>query len=309
MGNEKTELLTNENLRQILLNKENIAPLEELLAREISKLKRLRKLADQDKLNFGPTPSEDQLEGILAEVKEKVDSFLGVNNVDAPNVLHNGFMRFSINHLGLLFNYGVGAAALGYGLPKGLGGSWVGWLFAFVGSSILIRAALDHLKMSKRSFYTELSETITLARIRRAPTITTVGHEYAHHIQKIRGLNSAECSIINEGHAIGVANHIALHYREKEDNEAFLFRTTNGNVRQLKEAYRWICKEQHLNPKKSLGVTGPIRDPLEDYINVAVFGSTAHALGRAVVYLCESVRGPQVYREILNGKFQFAAAK
>ncbi len=308
MGNEKAELLTNENLRQILLNKENIAPLEDLLAGEISKLNRLNKLADQDKLNFGPMPSEDQLEDILAEVKEKVDSFLGINKVNAPDIEYNGLIRFDRSHLKILFNYCFGAAELWYGIPKSFEGSWVGWLVTAVGSITLIRAALDHRKTSKKSFYERSQETIVLAQNRRASVTTTVGHEYAHHVQKISGLKD-EYSIVKEGHAMGVANHVALHYSQKEDNEAFLFKTTFGNVRQLKEAYRWLCKELGFNPKKSLGVTRSAKGITDDIFETDVFGSTPHAIGSAVIYLCESVRGPQIYREILQGKFQFAAAK
>ncbi len=309
MGNEKAELLTNENLKRALLNRGNISPLEELLAAEISKLERLQRLLKQGKLNFGPVLPAAQLEGMLAEVKEDVDRFLGVNEVNAPDIKYNGLMRFGRQNLTSLIGYGVGTAGLLYGIPKSLEGSWVGWFVTALGSGTLIRAALDHLKISKKSFYDISSGTIVLARNRRASITTVVGHEYAHHVQKISGLEGREYSIAMEGHATGIASHVALHYREKEGNESFLFGTTSRNVRQLKEAYRWLCKELGVNPRKSLDVAISTNDLTDDIFGRAVFGSTTHALGSAVVYLCESARGLQVYREILQGKFQFAAAK
>lgn len=76
--------LENERLKQLLLRRENIPVLEEILATETEELKRLQKLKKKGLLDFGETPREEDTRELFTRICAEVDTVLGVANLPLP---------------------------------------------------------------------------------------------------------------------------------------------------------------------------------------------------------------------------------
>ena len=137
-------------------------------------------------------------------------------------------------------------------------------------------------------FYDNDEKLITVAPLRRTSLIPGIAHEYAHYIHYRKGLGDLCYDLFAEGHARGVERHIAEEYKEKEDNEAFLYDILEETACELKYAYIWVCKELDKKPKKSLLKVGDKGKIFE------------HDLGNAFFSIYETLYGKDVYKETLN---------
>ena len=138
---------------------------------------------------------------------------------------------------------------------------------------------------------------IELVEAPRSSFIPVTAHEYAHHLQQIKRLLFRQYFTFLEGHARGVERTIAEQYREKEDNEAFLWDISNKTVEELKLAYQWACASLGEKPKKSLGKT---RTQYGGFFTK----QDPHTLGNALFRLYEAIHGKDIYRQAIHGEFQ-----
>ena len=77
--------IENNHLKELLLRRENLPVLEEVLARESAELERLQKLKRKGRLDFGKLVKEEEVPELLAEVYPKVDDFLGFARENLPD--------------------------------------------------------------------------------------------------------------------------------------------------------------------------------------------------------------------------------
>ncbi len=270
-----------ENLRERLLDKNNLPILEDLLNKEIQRRNWLKELKSKGALDFGPKYSRKELPVVLAQVKADVDKFLGTSHVDMPR--SDYFTFFSI-----------------HGLPPG--GFLVGAGNAFsnqetitVGVELLIYAFLTagcmYILFSEPR-YNQLSKKITLRRQKRSDIIPVFAHEYSHYLQQryvFPGLVSDHAT--KEGHSRGVERFIADLYKDRTGNLAFVYGSNKRHVGDLGEMYKWLCRKHGLQPKIKIRKLG-------------LFASE-HAIGTTAFYIQEALQGDKIFRQILDGTFKF----
>ncbi len=100
--------LKNSNLIQLLLDKDNISPLESILDTESQYLKNLQKLDDMRMLDFGPELDNKELNAVFPYVKKDVDRFLGVSNINQPPCRYYNLFRPSTVTIPIISLYGFG---------------------------------------------------------------------------------------------------------------------------------------------------------------------------------------------------------
>ena len=283
--------IKNKNLEKILLSEDNIPIVEHLLYLQSQELQRLKKLKEDDKLDFGKKYSRKQLKELFPIVKNKVDSFLNVNNISNPRVDY-----FSITSPESLLG-GPGFSVFGGAVLIGGGIGFKETYFLQAGAISIFNCILQ-IYLRNNDHYHPLFKNINLSYKERAKIIPTLGHEYTHHIQRItiNKYRRGVYEIFREGHARGIERYISNLFRESEDNEAFLYDITNINVRELKNVYKWLCKKFELSPNEAL-------------LNVKGIYDTKfldnHAKGNVLFYIQETKKGPQVYNDAIHGSLIF----
>lgn len=288
--------LKNSNLIQLLLDKDNISPLESILDNESQYLKKIQNLKDSQALDFGPKLNKVDLKVEFSGVKEEVDRFLGVSDVAQPSCDYYSIFKPDISTVPLLGMYGFGALCTIEGLLK----------FpydpanAFFGIILLQNAFFLHIIERGGSRYNLLTRSIIMSPLHkyRADVIPVVGHEYAHHVQR-RKLSLPllpKRSYFDEGHARGVQRFIANSYRNKENNEAFMYDYLDLSVAELRVTYQWMCKKLEIAPSKSL---------LKIETATRYRKQTGHSIGNTLFLLYETRLGKGIYKDLIDGSFEF----
>ncbi len=311
LSDEYKRTIENDRLKQLLLRRENLPVLEEVLARESAELERLQRLKKRGKLDFGKLVKEEEVPELLAEIYPEVDYFLGFTGGNLPS--HQFYSRQAIARLtetgqaeklvtrGGIVSTFVGSAEIVRNVVLEMSPDplWTSIGIALLGAGAY---ALNRgRKMRTMSFHEGWGYTFSLIELVEAPRssfIPTTAHEYAHHLQQIKQLHSRRYLTFLEGHARGVERTIAEHYREKEDNEAFLWDISNETVEELKLAYQWICAGLGEKPKRSLGKT---RTQYSGFFTK----QSHHTLGNTLFRLYEALHGKDIYRQAIHGEFQF----
>ncbi|MBI5066258.1 hypothetical protein HZA97_08540 [Candidatus Woesearchaeota archaeon] len=273
-------------LKERLLDKNNLPVLEELLNREMQQKRFLRGLKENNALDFdfGPKYSKQELPAILAQVKADVDEFLGTSNVNMPR---SGYFTFlSVEGTIPMYYAYRGFEKILQHLPDP-NASFPADGFIYLGLAYILYFVVS------RSSYNPILRTVTLEKEKRAEIVPTFAHEYAHHVQKKRGFPSITCDhAMTEGHARGVERFIARTFNKKEDDPAFLYGTTKRHVDDLGRMYKWLCKKHGIEPKINISF---LSERITDY-----------SIGTTALYIQEALQGNKIFREIIEGKFQFA---
>ncbi|MBW2992026.1 hypothetical protein KY345_02295 [Candidatus Woesearchaeota archaeon] len=297
--------LRNGNLKRVLLREENIPILEELLDRESQRFIPIQRKKKEGKLDFGGKVAE--LDEFFSKIKEEVDSFLGISDVDTPRYGYFNLFKPGILSTTMLINYAVQTYNFMVNVARAsqepdLERSLM-WLVG--GCSGLVSVGLLH-SIANNPIYNPLSKTISLKREKRALLTPNVGHEYTHYVQDKKGLGDIlkTHSIFNEGQARGVQRHISEAYMEREDNKAFLYDFLDTTVGEMKSAYLWMCRKLKKPIRKTLLKVGTSRDGDEGLSRVV--RPTAHAIGNCLFSIHEAKYGSRIYGDVMNGRFQFA---
>ncbi len=298
-----------ESLKHKLVRPENIPILEEILAQKSSELERLKKAKEEGKLRFGRKIKQRQeLETIVKEVKEEVDAFWGVSGIDLPNC---DFVKLREN------KFALGIVSAAYGLTAinlctaGLSLTTTNDLdVGPIVFNLLLGATgmFVHYSSLLEIGYDAKGQKIRLEKTPRESLVTDFAHEYTHHLQhqfpKQRSI-SAEYVPFMEGHARGVQRNIGERYRQREENDAFIWGNLNYDVSELKSVYRWLCKIAGKKVSSSLLSTRTPHDGANAVYLALYKEPTPHALGNALMLIHEAQYGNNIYRKMLHGEYIF----
>ncbi len=307
MNKQYKTLIKNSSLKKKLLHRENIAPLEHLLNEESQQLKRLQRLKNEKKLDFGKTLSSEALNELFPTICLKVNEFLGIQEKSPPpSFRYYSFFKPAPLATPILFFYMYSS----FDVIKNL--------FFFFKEQIT-KTSIHNLEMAMLLFsqatlayswfndagYFSPTREIILKKEKRTLLIPAIAHEYTHFLQHQEDCLSLRYSLFIEGHARGVENYIAQFYRDMEDNEAFLYRTLDIRVGELKSAYRWMCKSLGQKPNKNLLKIRTRRDH-EEWLNKVMSGvPSPSALGNTLFSLYKLQYGNSIYKKLIKGDFFF----
>jgi len=308
----------NFNIIKRLSSPENTLIIEELLYKEYERLKRLKELKKDGKLNFGPQVPPEELMDLVLDVCAEVDRFLGIQERRLPHFGYYRLTEWGSTTTPILIYYVLSAALFASGSALFVAVNLPLYLLrptdpysslllklaapslVLAGAVVFIRTAMAHYILKKMSMYDPHSRRVILERYPRAILIPVVGHEYTHSLQDdiiFGGYNySDNYSILTEGHAIGVERHVARCYSEREGNEAFLYHISKKTVRDLKRVYEWMRGDLGRKARET-------RDAKD--LRRLTEGLTPHSIGNTFFSICEAQRGEEIYKQIIHGTFQF----
>ncbi len=300
-----------------LQQQEHILPLEDLLDKEAQRLRRLQALKEDGKLDFGRKLEEDELQELFPQVCQDVNAFLGVD-CSMPRYGYFSEWKLRPDSLATLGLYILGGTSLLAGIKllssvqeQGLDDMRLYW--GYWCASVATLTTLFAMRLSwefRKNQYDHRFKMVTVKKGPRTSLIPSAGHEYAHHVQDSTFGADGDWNkrtifnrtIFNEGHARGVERHIAEMYREREDNEAFLYDISDTIVGELKSAYRWVCKQLKVPMQQNLLQVPSSRDNYE--LNHFSRKPSDHAFGNTFFLLQEAQYGKAVYADALKGRLQ-----
>ena len=294
--------IENNHLKELLLRRENLPVLEEVLVTESNEVARLNALKERKQLDFGAPISPEELDEVAATVYDEVNTFLDVKPKDSPACIYPSLFTLPEKDLRniILALYGVAfpllevPAIATLDIPCAIAG------LAALGVGAIVQTAL------KQPRYIPRLQKIVLKKRPITELLPTIGHEYAHHIHhSLAGLSCQNYDIFKEGHARGVERYIANFQAVKDNNEVFLLEISDWTVGELKSAYLWLCRTQKIQPTKSLLQPKSCRDLEEMLSRFYEKQPTPHAIGNALFLIYEAQYGRDIYRQAIHGEFQF----
>ncbi len=296
--------ISNTNLKRLLLREENIVVLEDLLDTEAQRLERLQKRHENDKLNLGERVSPDELTEVFPRICTEVDDFLGIQESDMPTFGYFNLLKDGKSILALYILSPLQVACAVTSMITEQNPEYNPLFFAGMGAMQFVMAVNLHSD-NNRSSYLSTSTTITLERTPRTVLIPSAAHEYTHHLQHRKGLKEGKYSIFKEGHARGIERYISKLYREREDNEAFLYDFLNETTSEMKNAYLWMCRNLRKPVKECLLRTKTSRDFDEGAWRFVFRQPTHHAIGNTLFSIYQAQQGNHIYRDMIHGRFRF----
>ncbi len=302
MNREYLSQITNSNLTKLLLKDENIPVLKDVLNSRIHEFRHLEKLNEAGKLDLGNYVKPGELEDLLLHVKKNVDEFLGVSNIKPPKIKYHNLLSYqSMMSLS-------GYAASGYFVVSAVAsnGSELERLCAgLMGTVILGASSIMHLIYCMDSCYNKITKTIDVKKNNKASLVTTIAHEYSHHVQRGKlPPFSSKYEIFREGHAIGVERYIAEMYSERGNNPAFLYEASKRRLYQMTQAYFWMCTRLGKSVNANLVKKA---ESLREKISPRESGRkpNPHAFGTALFSIYEQKHSKGIYKDMLHCNFEF----
>jgi len=297
--------IENEYMKERILRKENISAIEYILNRDSQQFERLKQVKVKNKLDFGKKIKNKELSAFSLEICSEVDYFLGISSEEIPKIEYFKLFRLNFFNFILLSSYGESSLMIANSLTSLLiNKNLQGLILLAIGSGSFIATNLLHNSKKQSRYYPE-SEKINLKKIKRNVLIPTLGHEYVHHIQNINGLRGENYSIFEEGHSRGVEKHLAKVYKEKEDNEAFIFNSLDKLVGESKSVYIWMCEKFNKSVNKNLLKSKSSRDYCEKVFRRFKKIPTPHAIGNSLFSIYEENSGEEIYKNMIHGNFNF----
>jgi hypothetical protein len=301
MDSDYKAKIKDEPLKKLLLQKENIPRLEDILNRDSQEFERLRKLEEGGKLDFGGTIPSNKLGEVVPPVFSDVDNFLGISQEKTPKYGYFSLIKPGFG-TAILAAYALHAYKTVELVNDIASGQFYGAediLGTFLIISGIAQAVLCHNLLSSTSF-NSVSKGITLERWPRNKLIPAVGHEYAHFVQGSSGLglSKLDSTVFKEGHARGVQKYLSGLYQEREDNEAFLYDVLKMSVPEFRDTYKWMCRKLGQKPNESLLKRKDVWDK----------GGTPseHAIGNTLFSIYENDLGDGIYSQMVKGEFNFS---
>jgi len=299
--------ISDENLISLLLKKEKISALEELLFIESKKLELFRK--KKRRFDLGRKINYEELPELFSEVKEEIDNFLDIKNVTFPNIKYSSLF----DKESMLFKpFTQFSAFASYSL------SAINFVLliedpslTFVNGLLLLNGTLSGMlgmafhSKANYSAYFPYEEFVRIKKEKRELLIPDLAHEYTHHIQLEKNLGGKKTNIFLEGHARGVQRYISEIYREKENNDTFMQKILDYDVGEIKSSYTWASEKLKIPLNKNLLKIKTSRDEDEREHNKERGMPTEHAVGNALFLTYEKEYGNKIYREMIHENFQF----
>ncbi|GEM_PF-2555441 len=310
--------LNNSCLSLKLFERSNISLLEEILNKDSQELERLKNLKRQGKLNFGPIVKESELEELFTSLKDEVDNFLGVLDINAPKIEYCSrfnFFRPELFNKNTCISYAIAGSFLFFPLNWLLRNNTHTSLNSFFIMSTLAFIPTCHMLNTLRynvDHYISETNSMHLFKNSKANLLPTMGHEYAHHIQRkilFAGVHDFEknYSIFSEGISRGVQRHVSKIFKEKEDNEAFLYEILNYNVEEMKRLYPIMCYAFGIEPQQSLLKAKNFIEKhyFENNEPNRYLANDYHAIGNSLFYVLEIKFGSSIYKDAIKGDVSF----
>lgn len=317
MDKDYLQQFSDENIRRVLLRTENIPLLEDLLAKEIALGEKLQK----QKLNLGSIPATNDLPALLEEVKPHVDDFLGVAEIEVPNIGYKcdydaylssqnkyrctslGFVAFSLASLLAIPVLSIGLMEYAQPLAIGfLGSITIPSLgFGFYNGIKFVKNENSFTKENSGTSY--YSKNAIFLRVKeKKRLINHLAHEYTHHVQKEKGISYQNYQYFCEGQAQAVGGYIDTKYCLMENDPAFLLQSLEDDVGSLKATYIWLAEKLQKRPNRSLLV--PTAYENYNLTRLKERGRpTKHAISTAFFSLLEAREGTGIHKEIMAGRY------
>src|SRR3989344_2730216 len=291
---------SNENIERLLLKKENVGALDDIITKEIGAVYAL----NWDKASGGRVLKKSELSSLLEEVKPEVDNFSGVSGIRSPTISYNelfskekkyAWVASGCSGFGLLttsYSYATnpdfwlvqGATAL---ISLGVLGYSLGCVRASLkDGSTYSRAPLEHISLKKAP---------------RTQLILSIEHEYTHHLQLKKGLKS-----FPEGQARSLQRYIGRIYSEREDNLGFIiFNFLSYDLPEWKTVRSWIRNKLNGDPLPNIFLT---KEEAGNYHYLKKYQKpTPHATSNAFFSILEAREGLGIHKEIMAGKYQLSS--
>lgn len=299
MDDSYKEQLKDSVLMEKLLDKDKIPVLESLLESKSKELLRLQKLKESGKLDFGRKLKSEELGDLFDIVAAECNKFLDVGDLDKPKMGYYSLLIPSKYTTSILASYCASAAITGFSLFNPGTLTLLGLGLAVFGG---------HLHSHFRSsFYLPWQKRLVLKKQEEVLLIPEMAHEYAHYVHETQGIDSDLSDIFEEGHARGVERHLSESYREKEDNEAFLYNILSRDVNNLKNSYIWLCNKLGLKPVSNLLKSEMIYDMDLELFSLGLENDlTPHDMGNSLFLCYEAEHGKGIYKDMLKASFEFS---
>jgi len=317
MDEQYLEQFTNDNLKERFLNTDHIEVLEAVLADEGNRLGELEKI--KSKLDFGKKVDPQEVQGLLPQIKQDVDTLLEATDIREPSLSSFGLFDGTNKDIIRMYVAGAGylAGAVGIGIgarlwkaqvvKKGKRPSLIarrafllGIIPAVPGGFRIIKGAMHHKIRSNDAGYISATEELSYpSAVGKVRTEMFLAHEYVHHVQNVMGFyyrDSINLGIALEGHARCVGKHIATLYSRKRDNPAYLYHYLSSGVPELATAYVWLCNRFKVAPDAKLAESA-------ENITEEASELSLHTLGNALFKVYESAKGRQMLADIVHSRF------
>ncbi|PIN68936.1 hypothetical protein COV93_07385 [Candidatus Woesearchaeota archaeon CG11_big_fil_rev_8_21_14_0_20_43_8] len=157
-----------------------------------------------------------------------------------------------------------------------------------------------HQELSSVAWYS--SNMITIKPTALEHLVPIIAHEYTHHIQyEIFGdIHGESWKAFKEGHARALVRHFSNAIARDECSEEYCYKMQNRTVNTLLEAYRHLCSTNGHTASRAL-----LSIPTEKQI-IPLLGRTIDkAIGLGLFLIIEQDKGQEMYRDMLQGTFEF----
>ena len=293
-----------------------VEPLETLLRDCANRLGVLNRTRSETRFRIA-RKSRD-LSKTLSVVKQEVDTFLGLQNIDTPEICYWGLRHHRRMHKALYF----GAAATVPPLLLLAGSQSFPLQSALAGLEMLLLWGVVH--QARRRNETRGSKYVPGKIIvtdyldsgieRFADIRAVIRHEYIHHVQLSRGLFDSRSTqesfqAFIEGHAKGIDHLMSEAWRHRTGDPSHVYFATFESVLHLKMALMWIYRSLKMNPKST---------NLSKHYNIDVSGmfgrggpkkaaseAMNYAVGHVLMLYWEQQHGREIYADALAGDFAF----
>lgn len=274
----------------VLLEKENIKLLEQILERESAKLcprEEFELLGKEVR-----TYSQEQFNEMLHNAKDFVDNILDVK-CSTPKIGH-----FSFRHkdsLGLLVLSGY-ASSIG-ALFSSMGAFFI---HPIIGAALLplpplfyYCSRLIHNDFAKSSRYAAFSNRLVIEPTNQFCVQGTIAHEYVHHIFFEKKIFDNK---VDEGFARNIQRLYNKRLAELNNDERYMHQYEWWSCIEINNAYRYACS---ITGRKAFDFKKLSGDP-NGQIN-------SYTLGGALFRLMEERHGTNAYRNFMS-TYQFSRA-
>lgn len=293
MVNKYFDDVHNDSVRESLLDPGNLSVLEGILSDEIDLSSSIKKSSVN---SSAEVVSESSLKEIFPGVCFEINDLLGVEGVNLPSVEYHNFLKKSLAGVENLSYCGMGAAFIVGSFSSFIGGYPLLSPLSFLAGSVSIALGVGFHFGDARPIYDDVFEKVVLKKEPLFDLIPTIGHEYAHHVQKSMGVLHPDVNIFAEGQARGIQRKISSNYSEREGDLRYLKNINSRSLGEFMSSYLWICQTCDVEPGDIL-----LKNPsLLEHENVEFLNQvgepTTHALGNTFFSIKHKAYGDGVFK-------------
>lgn len=266
-----------ENIKDGFYTADKFSILEDVLANNQEFFINLQQQKKNGELKFKPVVSEKDLESILEEIKPFVDNVFEKYDLKSPDIrytkkrdlgrlsyLYDGLILYSFVNVGLNIFSNI-SEVMFYSLIAGI-----------------LTVLLDNT-VKDSGFYSYQDSLIMSTKKNYQNTLTTIAHEYAHHLcYETLPYKYIFSKIVGEGIGRQTERLIAGIFSEKDNNQSYYYDVLDKDYGESKSTYLWLAKKFGFSKQKSLLKTNSCVDSVEVSSRISNKRPTWHALGNSI---------------------------